>query len=245
MTTNPEEIKKIIKEEINIFEADIAPHAQQRVEDRLNKMVEGGHITPMEAENISMNLSKVLNYNYGDKSYGIRLGRFHVDPKLNPELISMDGGRPYYRIWSDNRDDIVKDSTGNEFWGIIRNNRLITMFLRKDYQRRSAHKPLNDDGGLGVDDVIDNFDDFIENGGKTDGDLRKERELEIAQQNTIAKQEEANKIINIGGVNWFINDKEQRVQKKNKPTVYITFDDILDYPEWDDATKEDILNRIG
>ena len=78
-------------------------------------MVNDGDITSAEARTISNNLKNVLQHNYGETSYGIRLGKFHVDPKLKPELISMDGGRPYYRIWSDNNDDIVKDSTGNEF----------------------------------------------------------------------------------------------------------------------------------
>lgn len=246
MPINPDEIKKIIREELNIFEADVAPHAQQRINDRLDKMVSNGDITSGEAGTISNNLKNAINYNYGKTSYGIRLGKFHVDPNSRtPDIISMDGGKPYYRIWSDNNDDIVKDSTGNEFWGIIRNNRLITVFLRKDYQRRSAHKSINDDGGLGVDDVIDNFDDFLANGGRTEKDIKKEKELAIAHQNKIAKQKEANKIIKINGVNWVISDVNQRIHKKNNPSVYISFDDVLDYPEWEDATKEEILNRIG
>jgi hypothetical protein len=244
MATNPDDIKRIINEEVKIFEADIAPHAQERINARLDKMVTDGDITSAEAGTIKGNLDKMLRHNYGEKSYGIRIGKFHVDPNLRPELISMDGGRPYYRIWSDNKDDVLRDSTGNEFWGVIRNNRLVTMFLRKDYQRRSAHKVLNDDGGLGVDEVIDNFDDFLANGGRTDKEIEQENEKLRAQANRQAKENEGNKIINIDGVNWVINDAEQRVQKKNKPSVYVTFDDVLDYPNWDEATKNEIVSRM-
>lgn len=156
-------VKKIINEEVKLFETEVVGHAETRINDRLKKMVDFGYITTIEANTISNNLKKVLSHEFDRyKSYGIKLGSFNVDPdSTSSNNVSWDAGNPYYRIWSEDRSDIVKDSTGNEFWGIIRNNKLITVFLRKDYQIRSAHKERNDDGGLGVTDVIVNINDLV------------------------------------------------------------------------------------
>jgi hypothetical protein len=82
------------------------------------------------------------------------LGRFQINPKSKLITKKHKSGT-YYQINSIDEFDVIKDSTGNEFWVIIRNQKLITGFLRKTIQRLTAEKP-RDFGGLGVDVVIEN-----------------------------------------------------------------------------------------
>lgn len=239
----------IIQEEIKLIEAQVNPHANFRIDGRLNKMVLNKFLTISEAQTTAQNLATVVDTDFDpDKSFGIKLSRFHVNLNANQVRgtleISGDGGKSYYRIYQEDDNDIVKDSTGNEFWGIVRGNKLVTIFLRKDYQRRSAHLSRNDDGGLGVTDVIDDINTYIKNGHKTDADLKKEFEIEQQREREAENLKKAEKEIRIDGVKWFIDDQNNRVSKKNNPNVFVSFDDVLDYEGWDDQTKNDILNRI-
>ena len=256
MTTNPDRIKNIITEEIESFQSkNVAGHAKVRIDERLKKMVDRGDLTEVESQIISGNLGKIINH-LGEfdenKSYGIRLGKFHVNPnsktieKRGEDFVIHDRGKPYYRIWSDGHDLLATDSTGNEFWAVVRNNTLVTMFLRKDYQREAAlNTRLDGTGGLGVDDIIDSFDEYLDAGGKTRTELKKD----VGVQQTIDRKADteklARKTIRIDGVNWTISDEGGRIHKKNKPDTFVLYNDILDYPHWDDETKMDILDRFG
>jgi hypothetical protein len=149
-------IASIIKEEINIYESEISSHAYKRIKERLKTMSNNNDITSQEAMNIDRNVNNIINYNFNpNKSYGIMLGRFNINPDSTLTTTRHKTGS-YYEINSFDYSDIIKDSTGNEFWGIIRGNKLITVFLRKSIQRNTAEQPRNM-GGLGVDVVIDDF----------------------------------------------------------------------------------------
>lgn len=249
-------IVTIITEEIENFNAkNIAQHAKQRIDGRLNKMSSRGDITSGEAQTISKNLENLIDYlDKFDpkKSYGIKLGRFNVDPKSETvekrgePFVIWDRNKPYYRIWAEDREDILPtDSTGNEFWAVVRNNTLVTVMLRKDYQRESVTEPRSlGTGGMGVDDAIDDMNEFIADGGKTKTELRKDFDTQQAIAKGEEKERMAKKIKVIDGVKWIINDEAERIQKKNNPNVFVLFDDLLDYPHWDDETKKDILNSI-
>ena len=246
---NTNKLVSIIQEELKIIEAQVNPHANFRIDGRLNKMVVNKFLTITEAQITAKNLSTVVATDLDpEKSFGIRLSKFHVNINANQVSgvmeISKDANKSYYRIYQEDVDDIVKDSTGNEFWAIVRNDRLVTIFLRKDYQRRSAHMSRNDDGGLGVTDVIDDIDNYIKNGHKTDADLRKESGLQQQRDREASNQEKARKEIMIDGVKWFIDDVNNRIYKKNNPNIFIILDDILDYQGWSDEIKNDILDRM-
>ena len=139
------------------FNTQITEHAYSRIEERLNKMRSNSDITAEEATNIEKTFKKILSHEFEfNKSYGIILGRFIINPKSKLITQKHKSGT-YYEINSMDNFDIIKDSTGNEFWVIIRNKKLVTGFLRKTVQRHTAEKP-RDFGGLGVDCVIDDFD---------------------------------------------------------------------------------------
>lgn len=235
MNVSMNRILQIVKEEVNIFEAEVTSHAKERIDTRLKRMTANHDITMQEAGTIDSNLNNILRFDFNpNRSYGIMLGRFNINP--NSRLVTKKHkSGTYYEINSMDEYDIVKDSTGNEFWGIVRNNRLITAFLRKTIQRKTAENP-RDSGGLGVDEVIDNFDDYIK---------EIEQKKEFQQQREFSKQKELEKRIRINGVWWEIDDTRQIVYKKNNPQISIGFNDVLENPEWDEQTKEEILNKIG
>jgi len=132
---------------------NITEHAYNRIEERLEHMCDKDDITEEEQETIMENLNLISERDFEkDISYGIMLGRFKINPKSYLVTKKHPSG-VYYEINSKDEYDVVKDSTGNEFWVIIRNNRLITAFLRKTVQRQTAHMP-RDEGGLGVDEII-------------------------------------------------------------------------------------------
>lgn len=91
-----------------------------------------------------LDIVKRLNYNPSD-SFAIKV----IDLEINPEskLYINVRGREYYRI----NDFLGRDSTGNQIWIIIRNNKLTTAMLRKDIQPVSK---------LRVDYVVHNIDDL-------------------------------------------------------------------------------------
>ena len=226
-------IIKIINEEINIFESEVSPHAYRRIKERLKIMSNNNDITSQEAAYIDNNVNNVINHNFNtNKTYGINLGRFKINP--NSALVThKHKSGSYYEINSVDGNDIVKDSTGNEFWGVVRNNTLVTISLRKSIQRHTAEESRNS-GGLGVDMIIDDFNKYLR---------RINNEKELQKQKEQIKQQ--HKILKINGVSWQIDDINQIIFKKNNPNVFVDFDDILDYPDWDDDTKEEIINNIS
>lgn len=138
------------------FKTKITEHAYNRITERLEGMTKNNDITVKEEESIKANLNAILNYDFkSNKSYGVMLGRFGINPK-SKLITEFHKSGVYYEINSIDHHDIMKDSTGNEFWGIVRSNGLVTAFLRKTVQRRTANQP-RDMGGLGVDIVIDNI----------------------------------------------------------------------------------------
>lgn len=141
---------------MNDFKTSITEHAYTRIKERLERMTRNNDITIDESNIIETNLNNVLKRGFTtDKSFGIKIGSFRINPKSTLVTEKHNSG-VYYEIYSSDSFDVVKDSTGNEFWVIVRNNNLVTAFLRKTVQRRTANKPRNE-GGLGVDYVIDDI----------------------------------------------------------------------------------------
>lgn len=144
---------------MNDFKTDITEHAYSRLKERLDKMVTYGDITSNEAKLLESNLNEVLRKGFNQsKSFGIKIGKFQINPESSLVTRKHKTGI-YYEINSADQYDVIKDSTGNEFWVVIRNNRLVTAFLRKTIQRNTAKQP-RDMGGLGVDIIIDDINKF-------------------------------------------------------------------------------------
>ena len=83
----------------------------------------------------------------------VLLGSFKVNPK-SPLYYKVDG-REYYRI----NDISRKDSTGDQFWAIIRDNKVVTVMLRKKIQSQKEnieHMKNNND----VNHVLFNIDKY-------------------------------------------------------------------------------------
>jgi len=231
----PTKLEKIIHEELQKIEVD--KHAVDQVRARLDRMAKDGDITKKEEVEIRRNLENVMNYNFDDKDYAIFLGSFAPNPNspLYTDTNKYDPGIPFYQIYS-NDGVFAKDSTGDEMWAIVRDGTLKTVMLRKSVQRRSANKARNDDGGLGVDMPIFNFDEFMQK--------RKQERLQ-RQQAVARKEEELKKLKQINGVWWKVDDEKEVVHQKNKPNNFVKFDDIITYPNWDDETKEDLIGRMN
>ena len=241
---SPDKLLRIISEEIRIFETEVDTHAYDRVKERLDLMTANGDITSAEDAEIRRNLENIIAHNFDSGGYGIFLGSFV--PKKTSSLYTdrneYDRGIPFYQIYS-NDGIFAKDSTGDEMWAIVRDNRLKTVMLRKALQRRSMYKDRNDDGGLGVETPVPDFDKFLQN-IERERQMR-DREKLLQKDKEQIKLKQLEKTVNIKGVSWVIDDAKQIVYKKNNPNTFVKFDDVLEYPDWDDKTKEDILNRIG
>lgn len=230
-------VLSIINEEINLFETDISGHAFGRIKNRLDLMKAGGDITSEEYDEIKRNLNNILSYEFDSKSYGIFLGKFQPNPKSPLYTVTnpYDPGIPFYQIFSDD-GVFAKDSTGDEMWAIVRNNILKTVMLRKSLQRRSMNKERNVDGGLGVDVAIPNLEKYLAN---------EKQKKELFQQKMLQRQQEERSTINVDGVIWVIDAQNQKLYKKNNPNVFVTFDDILNHPAWNENTQEKVFNYVS
>jgi len=111
--------------------------------------------------NISLLNSLELNPR---ESYGVRLGDFQINP--NSKYYFKIGDREYYRL----NNELVKDSTGNEFWVIVRNNRITTFMLRKEVQSNSesylkeklrVDNVIFDLNSIMNENIIGESDDFV------------------------------------------------------------------------------------
>jgi len=231
----PTKLEKIIQEELQKIGVD--KHAADQVRARLDRMARDGDLTKEEEAEIRRNLENIQNYDFDNKDYAIFLGSFAPNPNSTSytDTNPYDPGIPFYQIYS--TDGVfAKDSTGDEMWAIVRDQQLKTVMLRKSVQRRSANKARNDDGGLGVDMPIFSFDEFMQ---------KREQQRLQQQQAASRKEAELKKLKQINGVWWKVDDEKEIVHQKNKPEKYIRFDDILDNPNWDDDTKEDLIGRMN
>ena len=89
-----------------------------------------------------------------NKSFGVMLGSFIPNDK-STHHISITDNRSYYSIID---DEVISDSTGDQFWVIVRRNKITTFMLRKSIQTGNLEHNLEK---LRVDEVITNLSKFI------------------------------------------------------------------------------------
>jgi hypothetical protein len=103
-------------------------HLFDRLKERLGNLSEI-EISSMDRTHLERYIEIISKMNFSPRhSFAIKLMDLYIDPQSS--LYVKVGGREYYTM-----DDFLgRDSTGNEIWCVIRNNRIITIMLRKSIQ---------------------------------------------------------------------------------------------------------------
>lgn len=218
-------IRKLVKEALNVREAefDKAGHTVQRIKQRIQSISDED--LPFEVkERVFYNLDKIANADFSNKKdFTVMLGAFRPNP--NSELYMTDEeGNGYYSIIG-HEGGLIKDSTGNQFWMIVRGNIIKTFFLRKDWQTKN---PNYNADKLQVDYSFKNIDQAINTLGKG-----------VNKQQPQPKTDKVKPIVNINGTKWVVNPKDETLFMKNKPAKVHKIEDVLD--ELPEKTQEDIL----
>jgi hypothetical protein len=134
-------------------EAEDTAHLLDRVRKRVESMTDDD-LNPQVKQRILTNLETVRNTDFPtNRSYGILLGEFL--PKPTSSLYVDVGGRGYYRIV-----EFGVDSTGDQIWLVVRNNKVPTLMLRKRIQSADLNHLKNK---LDVDVVVRNIEKFDPN----------------------------------------------------------------------------------
>lgn len=134
-----------------INEAEFGKHSYERIEQRLDSL--GDDISDFERDQIIDTINLLKQYDFPRGSYIVKLGDFDPDP-ASDRYIEVNR-RGYYRIID---DEVFTDSTGDEIWVIIRDNRVITVMLRKSIQTLNPEKNARQ---MRVDKAIDFLPAFI------------------------------------------------------------------------------------
>jgi len=201
------QILRILRETF-MPEAEVDPHTTDRVNDRIAKMSDDD--LPKEVkERIFDTLRTIEDTDFpSKKSFVVFLGQFTPNPKSSYFEVFRD--KPYYNI---------EGSIGNQFWAIIRANKIDTFMLAMDFQTSDSEANAS---RLNVDYSIKNINKFVERLNKT-----KTRREQIP-------------MVTINGVKWVVDISNETIHKKNKPAVKHKIVDMLD--SVDDATQEEIMN---
>lgn len=152
-----ENIKKILREGVKG-----SKHSLERIKDRFNVFANDGDISNDVTSKFKSNLDVLgkIDLPYG-KSYGIMLGSFTPN-KQSKYYMSVGGNRAYYSIKGD-KEGVITDSTGDQFWIIVRNNVITTFMLRKAIQTADLTHNLTK---LRVDEIILDLETFIRDNKK-------------------------------------------------------------------------------
>lgn len=112
-------IRRLLRERLEEAEFDTAGHTIERIKQRINSISDED--LPAEIkERVFYNLDIIKNTDFSPKKdFAVMLGAFRPDPE-SQLYVTDDQGRGYYRIHTTEPNDVMKDSTGNEFWMIIR-----------------------------------------------------------------------------------------------------------------------------
>jgi len=215
-------IRKLLREGLKEAEFDKGGHSIERIKQRIESIPDED--LPFKVkEQVFYNLDRIEATDFSKKrDFAVMVGKFRPDPNSSL-FVTDDQGRGYYRIHTTEPNAAIKDSTGDEFWMIIRGNVIHTFFLRKSWQTKDPS--LNADK-LRVHHSFKNIDTVIEMLGK--------------QKQPQQSQKKEKPIVNIDGVKWMVNPKDETIFKKNKPQDVYKLDDIMD--KLDEPTQEKILS---
>ncbi len=160
-------IRKLLKEALN--EIDFGEHSVDRLIQRFETFNDED-VPPRVKQEVIQNLNLLKQNDLPKKSdYGIYLGGLSQN-EINRDSIYyqnyLDGlktlqhdtgrDRAYYSIGKG--DEFFGDSTGNQFWLIVRGNTAATFMLRKDIQTQNSG---DNKTKLMVDAIIKNLPEWI------------------------------------------------------------------------------------
>ena len=139
-----EYIKILVREHL-LDESAQSEHLFNRLKGRID-MLSDVEITSRSKSHLTRYLDILLKLDFNPRqSFAIKVLDLDVNP--DSKLYVNVNGREYYRL----NDFMGRDSTGDQIWVIVRNNRAITIMLRKHIQPEYK---------LGVDTVVKNIDDL-------------------------------------------------------------------------------------
>lgn len=131
----------------------VTQHTKERFAGRVRKLISDKQVCKYQGKKVIKSFTKLIGSDLSSfDSYGVCLGS--LEPQSSSTALKVaKSGRTYLTINSTD-NGLLKDSTGNEVWAIVRQGRIISVFLRKEVQRETAHLGRNA-GGLGVNKIID------------------------------------------------------------------------------------------
>lgn len=132
----------------------VSEHQLERITERF-EVFTSNDISFAFKNHIKHNLSLLgkLKLPFG-KSFGIMLGSFEPN-KESKHYKVVTNDRSYYSIID---DTVISDSTGDQFWIVIRHKKITTFMLRKSIQTADLVHNLEK---LRVDEVILNLQKYI------------------------------------------------------------------------------------
>lgn len=129
---------------------NITKHQLDRIKERFDVFtIDDISIACKNQINNTLSLLNTFEFS-SDKSFGVMLGEFIPNEK-SKHIKIVGGNRHYYSIID---DSVISDSTGDQFWVVIRNNKITTFMLRKSIQTKDLAHNLEK---LRVDEVIKNL----------------------------------------------------------------------------------------
>lgn len=144
-------IKKLLRESL-INEVYFMQHSNDRIKERI-KIFSDDDIPASVKHHIYDNIDILHDIDLNPKkSYGVMIGSFNPD-KDSPHYVGVRG-RGYYSIID---DTVISDSTGNQFWVIVRGNKATTVMLRKEIQTKDVE---HNKQKLNVDVIIKDLPKF-------------------------------------------------------------------------------------
>lgn len=174
-------------------EAFYKDHSLDRIKQRI-AVFSDEDISPKEKERIFDNLTLLGDINLNPKkSFGVLIGTL-IPNKFSDYFVDVNG-RGYYTIID---DKVIKDSTGNQVWAIVRGNDVTTVMLRKEVQTADDEK---NKFSLDVDDIIKNLPSYIQKMTKQASVTPKEkfRKIRLNNGNIIRYYEDQNRFETVNG----------------------------------------------
>ena len=189
-------------------EAEVDPHTIERIRDRITSMSKQD-LPDGVKENILMVFDKVEALDFPkNRNYIVFLGDIPIN--TNSRYYHEFRGGGYYKI---------AGSIGNQFWVVVRNNKITTFMLATDFQTQNAEKNAK---RVNVDYSIRDIDEFKQSLGNRN--VKRERIPTV----------------NINGVKWVVDTDNETIHKKNKPVIKHKIVDMIDTV--DKATQDAIMN---
>jgi hypothetical protein len=158
-------VRKMLRESLD--EIYFMRHSNDRIKERI-KVFSDSDISPNIKNQIFNNIDLLNRIDLNpSKSYGIMIGSFNPNSK-SPHYVDVNG-KGYYQIMD---DGVIHDSTGDQLWVVVRENKATTVMLRKSIQTRDIN---HNKEKLMVDEIIRDLPTYLNNKTQSQPQTNKER----------------------------------------------------------------------